>query len=286
VPEKRARKGKLDPWLDRCASPVDREFDEAFRTLRTNLYFFRLSETPKTVLVTSPSAGDGKTTCALALASLLAADQKMVLVVDADLRKPRHRVDIATPSQKNLEHALLGQCDWREAAHRVPARLGEFHSIGASESSSPELLSTDLMTRFLDEARASYDFVVLDAPAFPGVSDALVLAEASDCVLSVVRVRNTSRRTTAEHLRRLSISTKNQAIVVNTARSSAAEPRPSQVSPPDFGTSERLRPAREGRVKGMRVVACLVVAALTAVLAHRTVDGSKLWREASTLGRR
>jgi tyrosine-protein kinase Etk/Wzc len=289
VPKRRRKAGKrrgADFWLDPRASPGDWELEESFRTLRTNLYFFRPGELPKVVLITSPSTGDGKTTCALALASLLAADQKMVLVVDADLRKPRHRVGFGGASERSLQHALWGQCDWREAVHRVPTSFGEFHSIGASEASSPELLSGEPMARFLDEARACYDFVLLDAPAFPGVSDALVLAQASDCVLSVLRVHNTSRRATVEHVRRLSIATKNLAIVVNEASAGAARARPGDSSRPGSNTPVRSSLAPEARARSVRVVACVLVAALTAVLAHETVDGAKLWREASTLGRR
>lgn len=195
------------------------DYVEAFRLLRTNLYHHTASaDGGRVVLVTSAFPGDGKTTCTLSLAAVLAADGKSVLVIDSDLRKQSHSRLLGNSVGEDLRSVLAGASDWRDVARPVVVSTGEFHSIDAGGGAPAELLSSERMLRFLGEAKRTYDFVLLDSPSYPLVSDALVLATAADCVLSVVRLDHTPQKLAVEHVARLSRTAPSYALVVNDAQ--------------------------------------------------------------------
>jgi len=251
VPKKRLRRQRRavagTRIFDLPFEPPEPEFDEAFRTLRTNLYHAGLGNGRVVVLVTSPSPGDGKTTVALSLAALLAADRRTTLVVDVDLRRPTYCIGHDEPS---LETVLRGECTWRDAVHRISTSHGEIDAIGATAPCSPELLSSERLLAFLIEANDRYDVVVLDAASFPLVSDAAVLARHADCVLSVVALERTSRRKTFEHVRALGTLGVLQAVVANRApRESLERATPAHAQLPP-GPHAPIRLQRRARALG------------------------------------
>ncbi|MDB4989791.1 MAG: capsular exopolysaccharide family [Myxococcaceae bacterium] len=203
------------PFYDVLADDPSAPFVEALRTLRTNIYHWSRFEHGRVLLMTSSQPNDGKTTCALALAAILASDGRRVLVVDADLRKPSHHRLLGTQARHGLRGILSGQCDWPEAVQRVSVTRGSFDSIAAGTVTASEVLSSERAARFINSVRSSYDFVLLDGPSYPLVADSLILATVSDCVLSVVRLRNTVRKSAAEHMRRLYQSAPKYGLIVN-----------------------------------------------------------------------
>jgi tyrosine-protein kinase Etk/Wzc len=203
--------------FDVLGSDTGSSFTEAFRTLRANLYRAGGNGLGRVLLITSPNAGDGKTTCALALAAALAGDGKRVVLIDADLRKPNQPPppgprDAQIPG---LGDVLRGQSAWNEALRQVRVPFGQFYSIAAGSDTAPELLSSDYMNDLLAQLRHHCDFVLVDAPSFPSAADAMVLSPTADGVLSVLRLENTSRKAALEHLRGLTLSAKSFAIVLN-----------------------------------------------------------------------
>ncbi|HTV20934.1 MAG TPA: GNVR domain-containing protein [Polyangiaceae bacterium] len=203
---------------------VDGAFIEAFRTLRTNLYnglglaergLSVPDEIGGLVVVTSPCPGDGKTTCALGLAALLAADGRNVLVLDADLRAPSHRGLLGGHAERDLGAVLGGKARLRDSVWTVRLPAGECHSLGAREPLPIELLSGEGMRRLLLEARVAYDFVVIDTPSTPLYSDALLLAAPSDCVLSVLRPHHSERKAAEAHIEGLSALAHVYGAVIN-----------------------------------------------------------------------
>ncbi|HYQ16265.1 MAG TPA: hypothetical protein VEQ58_10930, partial [Polyangiaceae bacterium] len=163
------------------------------------------------------NAGDGKTTCGLALAAALAADGKRVVLIDADLRKPNQP---PPPGPRDAEipglgDVLRGACAWNESLRQVRVPFGQFYSIAAGSSTAPELLSSPNMSELLGQLRQHCDFVLLDAPSFPSAADAMVLAPSADGVISVLRLDNTSRKAALEHLRALTLSARSFAVVLN-----------------------------------------------------------------------
>jgi hypothetical protein len=143
------------------------------------------------------------------------ADGKSVLVVDVDMRRPSRQILEDAEQEEDLRAALIGQCDWRDVIHRVPVTGGDVYAISCGGDAPVELLSSDRMADFLAEAREEWDYVLLDAPSFPLVSDALVLTPNVDCVLTLIRLDATPQRLTLEHVQRLSAASPGYALIVN-----------------------------------------------------------------------
>ena len=210
---------KPAPSVNSLASDPRSGFSEAFRHLRTNIYYAMQASEEKVLLIASPSPGDGKTLCTLALAAALAADDKQVLVIEADMHKPSHHGPFSPGERSGLSSVLSRHLHWNQAIRRMRTRAGTFDVIGAGPMppSPAELLSGSQLRVLLDEARKSYDFILIDSPPYPLVSDALTLSRHADRVISVLRPRNTQRRPAEEHLRRLSSVAARFGVVINDA---------------------------------------------------------------------
>lgn len=226
IPRRARRRFKPVPISEFDAGDDDAAFIEAFRTLRTRLGHALQGQgqsTGSVILISSPSAGDGKTTCTFALASMLAAAQKRVLVLDTDLREPSHARLLAkfaaTVSPASERHAsrldAADRSEWAETPRPISGSFGSFDALSFSEAVPTELLSSDQMVAFLGQLRTSYDFVLLDSAAYPLTSDALALAAEADAILTVLRLHETSRQRAQEHMLGLSGFGIPHALVLN-----------------------------------------------------------------------
>lgn len=219
----RSRKNRLElpPNGAMLEHQVTFGFVEACRTLRTNLYLAAPSAPGegKVVLVTSPSPGDGKSTCALALAWILAADGKRVMIVDADLRKPSHIV-LTEPGKGaggDLIDVLNGECSWQDAARPIKGSNNRIHLLCLERTAPAEVFSGQHIRPFLNALRSDLDYVIVDSASFPLVSDALIVAPAADVTISVLRPGNTPRRIALEHVRQILGSSNVYGVLVNDA---------------------------------------------------------------------
>jgi tyrosine-protein kinase Etk/Wzc len=190
-------------------------FAEAFRGLRANLYKLLPGAGGRVILVSSPVPGDGKTTTALALGAMLAADRKNVLVIDADVRKPTHHELLRTEVGPGLTEVLAGTAEPAAAVQLVSLSYGEMFSMSAGKAGGVELLISGRTSSLLAQLRSRFDVVILDVAAFPLTSDALALAGLVDAMLTVVRVGHTPRRIYHEHLRVMQVVAPRYAMVVN-----------------------------------------------------------------------
>ncbi|HXI59040.1 MAG TPA: GNVR domain-containing protein, partial [Polyangia bacterium] len=152
-------------------------FAEAFRHLRTGLYCAG-AVANKVVVITSPSPGDGKTLCTVSLAAALVTDGKRVLVIEADMHRPALRALLAIHPRGELADLLTGRHSWFDVVTAVPVGKGSFDLLAAQavQPDSAELLSSSRFTEILDYARSRYDFVLVDSPPFPLLSDGLILS--------------------------------------------------------------------------------------------------------------
>jgi Mrp family chromosome partitioning ATPase len=203
------------PAFDLMAEHSSPAYVEAFRSLRTNVYRALPGEHGKVILVTSPEARDGKTSCALSLAAMLAADNRRVLVVDVDVRRPSHHLLLNVPQEPSLADVVQRSGAWRDGIRTMCLTSGAFDSLCSGPQINAELLSDERFNRFLVQARSQYDFVLLDGPSYPAVSDPLILAPLSDFVLSVVRLGHTSRRLAEDHLTGLYSESRGLAVALN-----------------------------------------------------------------------
>jgi tyrosine-protein kinase Etk/Wzc len=244
------------PVFDAISEDPGSGFAEAFRLLRANLYRSAArGGGSNVILVTSPNPGDGKTLCTLALAATLAADNKRVLVIDSDMHKPSHHSVLGLWQEPGLSNVLSGKSHWREVINSVPLARGELHAIPAGEGlpGTSEWFSSLHVANFFADVRRYYDFILLDSPSFPLVSDALMMSTHADRVLSVIRVRNTRRTLAEEHVSRLS-SLAPCALVINDAEASPHD-RYGYGRARDYLQKSKRKPPRKRMESGLRATA-------------------------------
>jgi polysaccharide biosynthesis transport protein len=200
------------------------EVAEAYRTIRTGIRFGMTDAASKTLLVTSPSPGDGKTTVASNLAIALAQTGKRVLLIDADCRRPMIQRIYSLADENGLSTVLTGQSELAASVQRSNTENLDILPCGPLPPNPAEMLNSEAFTSVLRELAAQYDHVVVDSPPVAPVTDARILAAACDATLMVIRAEKTSRRV-AEHARDAlaSVGAVLLGVVVNDAPRSRSE---------------------------------------------------------------
>jgi len=147
----------------------------------------------RVISVTSPHAGEGKTTTVANLATTLALTGKKVMALSADLRKPRLHRFFGLDNEVGLSSVLAGQAQLAEVARRVEG-LDSLRIVtsGPVPPNPAELLSSDEMESLLRDLRSSADYVVIDTPPALVVSDAMIVAPRVDGVVVVVDADTTT----------------------------------------------------------------------------------------------
>jgi capsular exopolysaccharide synthesis family protein len=159
---------------------------EAFRKIRTGLQFTNVDSEHKVVLVTSSVPGEGKSTIACNLAITLAQSGKRVLLIDADLRRPRAGQYLGLPSGVGLTSVLVGTATLEDAVQVWGDDLVYVLASGPVPPNPSEILGSRHMRELLDRLGTEYDMVIIDAPPVLPVTDAAATAAACDGVVMVV----------------------------------------------------------------------------------------------------
>ncbi len=159
---------------------------ETFRTLRTNLEFASVDKSLKTILVTSPGAGEGKTTVATNLAAVMAQANKRVILLEGDLRRPRVHRALGMSNQIGLSDVFRGQLDIRDVARYSKVKDLAVITSGSLPPNPAELLGSARMGQILARLVESASVVIIDSPPFV-VTDSTVLAAKVDGVLLVMQ---------------------------------------------------------------------------------------------------
>jgi capsular exopolysaccharide synthesis family protein len=175
---------------------------EAFRGLRTALKFAALDEPFRVVQVTSPTAGEGKTTAVANLAIALAQGGDRVAVVCCDLRRPRIQERLGVALEPGFTDVLLGDVDLNGAVQRTTANVYVV-SAGSPAPNPSELLSTDKAEAVIRSLAKQVDIVLLDCPPVLPVTDALVVSRMADATVVVADSRSTERRAIRRTLQQL-----------------------------------------------------------------------------------
>lgn len=173
---------------DRLGSPRT----EAFRKLRTNLQFPDQSGGHKIIVVTSALPEEGVSTTATNLAIAMAYAGNRVLLMDANLRRPKVAGYLMLDNRRGLVHVLSGRMPLRAATVRCNEGLFDVLPAGPVPPNPSELLASRRMADLLAEARQTYNYVIVDAPALLPVTDAAVVAARADGTVLVVRHRRTT----------------------------------------------------------------------------------------------
>jgi capsular exopolysaccharide synthesis family protein len=169
-------------------------YDEAIRTLRNSILLADFDRRLRSIMITSASPAEGKSTTAAHLVIAHAQQGRRTLLIDGDLRRPsvHRRFDIA--NERGLSNALVGDTSWRSAlVQKVGIPNLDILPAGPPSRRAADLVGAPLLD-LVEEATRAYDLVVLDTPPLLGFSEPLQMAAAVDGVLVIARAGRTNRK--------------------------------------------------------------------------------------------
>ena len=172
---------------------VPMNYAEAFRTLRTNVLFSSADEGSRSLVVTSTGPGEGKTTAAANLAIGFAQAGQRVLLIDADMRRPRVHDLFGGRQEPGLSNLLVGSAKASECLVKSTVANLWTMSSGRIPPNPAELLGSARFREFLKSLGTHFDWVVVDSPPVMAVADAAIVANSVNGVVFVVGADMTSR---------------------------------------------------------------------------------------------
>jgi len=190
----------LTDWREREATRIESserpnsQASEAYRVLRSGIEFAAVDNPIEILQVTSSNPGEGKTTTVANLALAMARTGKQVVLLDADLRKPRAHSFFDVPIEPGFTDVILGNAAPRDVLHVVENNGGVLAVIpsGALPPGPSELLGSERARTVLEQIAEQSDLIVIDSPPVLPVSDALVIARHVDATLLVANATETS----------------------------------------------------------------------------------------------
>lgn len=184
--------------------------DEAFRRVRANLAFLDANRDGNAIVITSPSAREGKTASAIALARALAEVRPRVLLIDGDLRKPTIAGRTGLLAEAGLTNILIGQATFEEMVQ--PSGDLDVLTSGPVPPNPAQLVEGQAMEELIGLACETYDYVVIDSPPLLPVVDASVLARRVGGALIVARAGRTTRQKLGQAVQNLRAAIDAQAL--------------------------------------------------------------------------
>jgi capsular exopolysaccharide synthesis family protein len=189
VPKVRSKTHVRNPLLN---NGVPAGFAEAFRAIRTNVLFSSAMKSGS-VVITSTGPSEGKTVVAANLSLALAMTGQRVLLIDADMRRPKVHQVFALPQMPGLSELMVGEARASEAIRPSGESGLWLLPAGTAPHNPAELLSSNRFKQFLAALSEHYDWVIIDSPPVMAVTDAAVLAHTASAVLFVVAAEVTHR---------------------------------------------------------------------------------------------
>ena len=165
---------------------------ESYRVLRTSLEYLSIDKDIKTIVVTSSEPGEGKSTVSGNLASILAQNNKKVIIIDCDLRKPTIHKRLEISNSVGLTEFIVGIKGLNDVIQKISNNFFAITS-GNIPPNPSEILSSKGMEKLLNDLSISFDYIILDTPPLNLVTDAQVLAGKCDGTILVVKAEATSK---------------------------------------------------------------------------------------------
>ena len=198
-------------------------FSESIKSIRTNLQFSAIDKEIKTILITSPEPGNGKSFISANLAGAYAQEGKKVLIIDCDLRRGRqHNIfEIENPSNGGYSNLILNykeEIKLTRYVTKTEIKGIDIIPTGQTPPNPLELLTSKNNEKVIKEQRKHYDVIILDCPPILGISDTQIMTKHSDANILVV----TSGKTTIESVERCkkvfeAANSKIDGVIINSA---------------------------------------------------------------------
>lgn len=166
---------------------------ESYRGLRTNINFASVDNPARTLMVTSTGPGEGKSTSAANLATIMAMDGRRVILVDGDLRRPTAHQIFKLRLTPGLTDLLIGTHTISQVLQQTDVPNVSVITAGTHAPNPAELLGSEAMAHFVDAIREAADVVIFDSPPALAVADAALLSARVDGVVFVVSYGETKR---------------------------------------------------------------------------------------------
>ncbi len=205
--DERLKGGKANAGMDRTAVCVHQPRSrpaEAYRAVRTAICFSALGSLHRVIQVSSPAAGDGKSTLALNLSIALAMSGKRTILVESDFRRPKVHKLTAVENKYGIVDVLRGDAELTDAVQSTSVESFFVLPCGSRPKDPAELLSRPEYEGLLEVLRGKYDYVIIDTPPILAVTDPTSIAPRVDGVLLAMRLSRHTRdlgRRTLEQLR-------------------------------------------------------------------------------------
>jgi len=193
---------------------------EQFRQIRTRLQYAHSLDTTRSLLITSPSPEDGKSTVACNIAASLALNGRRILLVDANFRRPQLNAVFNVANDVGFGDALTDLDRMPECIHATEVPNLGLMCTGTRPANPTELLESQFFIDFVERALEEYDHVIFDSGPLLMVSESVAMAPRVDGVITVVRARGNSRgllQRLRDELRR--VKADHLGVVLNAVRS-------------------------------------------------------------------
>ena len=172
-------------------------YEESIRTLRNSILLGDFDRRLRSLLVTSATPGEGKTTTAVHLAVAHSDQRKKTLIIDCDLRRPSVHQKLNIHPTQGLSNVLTEEIGWRD----VIMKIDRHPYLDIIAAGPPSRRASDLigsrMVELLEEASKEYDLIIVDSPPLLGFAEPLQMATAADGVIVVTKAGQTSRKAVA-----------------------------------------------------------------------------------------
>jgi len=195
VPAMNGSRGRLGAHGQQVRANPDSREAEAFRTLRTAVFFGIPQDEARTIVVTSPTPGEGKSTVVSNLAIAMAQAGQKVLVIDADFRRPtQHKIFQLDRQNRGLSAVLAGQLPLEQALEPSGVENLEVLTCGPDVPNPAEIIGSHRFAELIKRLAEEYDRVLIDSPPVAAVADPLILAALCNVTILVLRAEQSMRR--------------------------------------------------------------------------------------------
>jgi capsular exopolysaccharide synthesis family protein len=165
---------------------------ESYRTLRTNIQYSSFDKKYKVIMITSSEQEEGKSTTAGNLALALAQNDKKVILIDCDLRKPSLHKKFKISNVVGLSDVIIGKDEIASAIKRYNKDL-VILTTGKIPPNPSEMLASEAMTNLIEVLKETFDYIILDTPPVQAVTDSQILSTKADGTILVVRANKTKK---------------------------------------------------------------------------------------------